>query len=209
MRELRTELQTLINSGHCLAHSTFDIVLTDGELLFVSSAEWHVNRFGKNQQYLARIPPDGIQELSMSVDIETDGLEFSLTNVDMVIGRLLTSSVRRLDGAEAVLGTMFLEIGGDPVNAIWDARMAGFLASNQVGDETVDFGYVSTLDGITIAGRTIASEFQWQEPISNIPQFTPTTNPFSPTVGGGDGGDSEGRGRPGRYPDFENGMSIL
>lgn len=205
MRELRPELTTLLNSRHCIAFSTMDIVLTDGEDLFVSSAEIHVNRFGKNQQYLARIPPGGIQELAMSLDVEVDGVDFQLTNVDMVIGQLLTAATRRLDGAEATVGALFLVIGDLPANAIWDARMLGSLISSQISDETVDFSLVSVIDGIAVAGRTIASEFQWQEPISNVP----STNPIDLGPGGGpvgfDPGDPDSSlGRRGRYLDFEN-----
>ena len=205
MRELRPELTTLLNSGHCTAFTTLDIVLTDGEDLFVSSGEIHVNRFGKNQQYLARIPPAGMQELNMSLDIEVDGADFQLTNVDMVIGQLLTGAERRLDGAEALVGALFLVNGDLPANAIWDARMPGSLISSQIGDETVDFSLISIIDGISIAGRTIASEFQWQEPISNVP----TTNPIDLGPRGPGGGiDPEDpdfpRGRPGRFFDFNN-----
>lgn len=201
MRELRPELQALINSGHCNWHSTVDLVLTDGNQLHLSTGEIAVNRFGKVEQYLSRLDRNGVQEFSMSLDIEIDSVDFKISNVDLIIGRLLTSSVRRLDGAEGILGILFLEKGQPISQAIWDAKMPGQLIAGEVRDEAVDCSLVSVIDSITISGRTIASEFQWQEPISNAPNvnpdFTPTNprDPFGP-------GETPRSGR-GRYGDFD------
>lgn len=191
-REVRTELQTLINSGRCAWHSAYDIVLTDGEDLFISTGEIHVNRFGKDQQYLARVEPD-VGELSMSSDIEVDGQEFKTTNVDLIIGQLLTTSVRRMDGATAIIGILFLEIGQPVSQAIWDAKMPASLVAGEVGDESVNFTAISQVDLVTVSGRSISNEFQWQEPVSVVPVSDPSDIPPHTDPNG----DSPGRGRYG------------
>lgn len=194
-REVRTELTALINSGHCNWHTTVDLVLTDATELFWSTGEIHVNRFGKNQQYVAKIERD-VPELAMSVDVEVDGIDIKVANVDMVIGRTLTSSVRKLDGAEAVVGILFIDTSLPVAQAIWDAKVPCLVMTGEVGDEAVAFSLVSSIDGIVVAGRTIAEEFQWQEPVSNVPVFDPNDiDPRNPD-------NFPGR-RGGRYLDYE------
>lgn len=197
-RELRPELEDLISSGHCNWHTCFDIVLTGGTELFLSTGEIYVNRFGKDQQYLAKVRPD-VDELEMSLDLEMDGIKFKVSNVDMVIGRTLTTSTRKLDGAEAIVGILFIEKGQPLEQAIWDAKMPGQLVSGEVVDEDVDFTLISIVDGIIVAGRTIADEFQWQEPISNVPDSDP--NDLNPRDPGNL--DIEPNRRRGRYLDYE------
>ena len=191
-REVRTELQTLINTGRCAWHSTYDIFLTDGEDLYLSTGEIHVNRFGKDQQYLARILPD-VGELAMSSDVEVDGQEFKATNVDLIIGQLLTTAVRRMDGALVTIGILFLELGQPVSQAIWDAKMPAVLVAGEVGDESVNFTAVSQVDLVVVSGRSISNEFQWQEPVSVVPVSDP--NDIPPYQDPNE--DSPGRGRYG------------
>lgn len=200
-REIRTELSTLINSGRCAWHTTYDIVLTDGEDLFLSTGEILVNRFGKNQQYLARVLPD-VGELSLSSDVEVDGQEFKTTNVDLVIGQLLTTSVRRMDGAQVIIGILFLEIGQPASQAIWDAKIKASLVAGEISDESVAFTAVSQVDLVVVSGRSISNEFQWQEPVSIAPVIDP--NDIPPHRDPND--DSPGRGRYGEieFPRFYN-----
>lgn len=187
-REVRAELTTLINSGRCNWDSTMDIVLTGGVELFLSTAEIEVDRFGKEEEYQARL--SAVEALEMSVDPEVDGQAFKISNVDLVVGQLLTGAVRRLDGAQAVSGVLFID-PDDPVptNAIWDAKMPGELLASEVNDSDVSFAFVSSIDSVIVPGRTIASEFQWREQVSNVPLFDPNDMPTGPLpvapIGGG------------------------
>lgn len=204
-RELRTELQTLIATGHCNWHTTVDITLTGNQQLFLSSGEIYVNRFGKIQQYLAKLPKDGIEPLALSQDTEVDMMPFKVGNVDMVMGRTLTGAQRRMDGAKGIVGTIFID-KTDPNFAagqhIWDAKMPGELVSGEVKDETVDFSLVSAVDTVIVLGRTIASEFQWREPVSNVPTRNPDDIPRFPVFE--DGPPLFGPGRGGRYREFDS-----
>lgn len=191
-REVRTELQDLIDSGKCNWQTTLDITLTGGEELFLSTGEIHVDRFGKDQVYSGKICPD-VSPLTMSLDIEVDQQDFKVSNVDLVIGRVLTTSVRKLDAAEAISGILFIDTGLPLTDAIWDAKMLGELVSSSVNDKEVPFMLVSIIDSVIISGRTIASEFQWQEPISNVPNSDPNDN--GPT-----GEFGTGKGRYGEEP---------
>jgi hypothetical protein len=175
--------------------------LTDGEDLFLSTGEILVNRFGKNQQYLARVLPD-VGELSLSSDVEVDGQEFKTTNVDLVIGQLLTTSVRRMDGAQVIIGILFLEIGQPASQAIWDAKIKASLVAGEISDESVAFTAVSQVDLVVVSGRSISNEFQWQEPVSIAPVIDP--NDIPPHRDPND--DSPGRGRYGEieFPRFYN-----
>jgi hypothetical protein len=194
-REVRTELRDLIDSGRCNWHTTMDITLTGGDQLFLSTGEIHVNRFGKDQLYLAKLTPD-VGPLSMSLDIEVDQQEFKISNVDMEIGRTLTTAARKLDGAQVISGILFIDPDSPLEDAIWDAKIPGELVASAVEDESVPFSLISTIDAIVVAGRTISSEFQWQEPVSNVPEHDPDDNPR--------GDDDPIRpGRKGRYGDFD------
>lgn len=191
----------MINSGRCAWHSTYDIILTDGEDLFLSTGEIFVNRFGKNQQYLARILPD-VGELSLSSDIEVDGQEFKTTNIDLIIGQLFTTSIRRMDGASVVIGILFIEIGQPVSQAIWDAKLPASLVAGEVSDNSVSFTAISQVDLSVVSGRSISNEFQWQEPISTVPLVDP--NDIPPHRDPNE--DSPGRGRYGEidFPRFYN-----
>lgn len=196
-RELRPELEALIESGHCNWHTTVDLVLTGDVEVHLSSGEILVDRFGVNRQYLAKLR--NIQPLDMSVAPEVDQIIFDAANVDMVMGQTLTGATRRLDGARAIVGTLFIDRDDSDFDAgqhICDPRMSGELVSGEVGEENVSFALISDVDVVIIAGRTIASEFQWREPVSVAPLFDPSDIPGHP----GDGGDTE-PGRRGRYGD--------
>jgi hypothetical protein len=201
-RELRTELETLIATGHCNWHTTVDVVLTGDVELHLSSGEIYVNRFGVTRQYLGKL--ENIQQLDMDLSTAVDQMIFSVANVDMVVGQTLTGADRRLDGARAVVGTLFID-RDDPDFAagqhIYDARMPGELVTGEVSDPGVGFTVVSDVDSVVVAGRTIASEFQWREPISVAPLFNPGGGggDLGP-VGGGSGGGGYGGG--GRYGDL-------
>jgi len=186
LRECRPELLALINSGHCSWHTTYDFVLTDGNQMFLSTGDIHVNRFGKNQQYISKVTPD-VGELSMSAGLESDTQEFKVENVDLVIGQLLTSNVRRMDGSDVLIGILFIDTTLPLSQAIWDARMPTILAVGEVADEEITFSVVSSIDILQVAGRTISNEFPWQEPISVTPPSDPNDIPIDD--GGGRYGD--------------------
>lgn len=129
----------------------------------------------------------------MSLDIEVDGLDFAVANVDMVVGRTLTGAERKLDGAEAIVGILFIDPTLALSQAIWDAKIPGEITTAGVQDEKVSFNLISSVDGVVVAGRTIADEFQWQEPVSNVP-----TGPGGgPGPGGGGPGPGGGGGPTG------------
>lgn len=198
MRELRPALAELIATGNYGMHTTHDIHLSDGAThIFLSSGEILVDNEDKTQQYLAVL--DEVQSLLMSLDIEADMQQFGITNVDMVIGRILTGSVRQLDGARTIIGAIFIDRNKPfiPANFFWDARMPCQLSSGEVEDEKVDFTATSDVDAITVSGRLITEEFPWQEPISNAPALDP--NDLDPP--GRDRGPDDPR--RGRYGDFD------
>jgi len=166
-----------------------DIALTVGSPLFLSSGEIYVNRFGKNQQYSAKLGVDGIQPTEMSVDVEVDKSDFKVTNADMVTGRLLTDGTRRFDGAKAIIGTLFIDTSLDfsTNQHIWDPRMPCELVTGDITDADVVFSAISEIDNVVISGRTIVSEFEWREPLVAVPSggFGGGLIPG----GGGGGGD--------------------
>lgn len=187
-RELRPELEALIATGHCNWHTTIDVVLTGDVVLHLSSGEIFVNRFGVTRQYLGKLT--NVQRLDMSIDISVDQMLFDVANVDTIVGQTLTGADRRLDGARATVGALFID-PNDPDFAagqhIYDARMPGELVTGEVSDPAVGFTLTSDIDVVEIAGRTIASEFQWREPIG-------MTQPVDGPIGGGGplGGDNGG-----------------
>lgn len=196
-RELRTELEALIESGHCNWHTVIDLELTSGTELHLSTGEIFVDRFDIERTYLAKLRDVG--QLDMSVDIEVDQIAFKVANVDMVTGRLLTGATRQLDGAQGIRGVLFIDRDADFSTGqhILDQNFPGELVAGEVSDETVDFTMPSVVDTVIVSGRTIASEFQWREPVSNVPQFDPSDLPSPiPTGGGG-----LGVGGGGRYGD--------
>lgn len=191
-RELRPELEALIAAGHCNWHTTIDATLTGAVELHLSSGEVFVNRFGINRQYLAKLR--NIQALEMSLEPEDDMTSFDVANVDTVMGQTLTGAERRLDGARAIVGTVFIDRNDPDFSAgqhIYDAKMPGELVAGEVGDENVGFTLQSDVDAVVVSGRTIASEFQWREPVSVVPLRDP-----SDIRPGGLGGDED---FPGRY----------
>jgi len=194
-RELRPELEALIAGGHCNWHTAIDLELTSGTELHFSTGEIFVDRFGIERQYLAKLPRDGVGQLDMSVDIEVDQIAFKVANVDMVTGQLLTGATRQLDGARGTRGVIFIDRDLDfsAGQHILDQNFPGELVAGEVSDETVDFTMPSVVDTVIVAGRTIASEFQWREPVSNVPIFNPRE--FPP------GGPRDDFGGGGRYGD--------
>lgn len=202
-RELRTELETLIATGHCNWATAIDVVLTGDVPLHFSSSEIYVNRFDvSDRQYLAKLR--NIQALEMSLVPEDDMITFDVANVDTVVGQTLTGAERRLDGARATVGTIFIDRADSNFAAgqhIYDARMPGELVAGEVADENVGFTLQSDVDAVTISGRTIASEFQWREPVSVVPLSDPLD--LGGGLGGGGGGGDEydpfGLGGGGRY----------
>lgn len=202
MRELRPELQTLINSGHCNWATAIDMILTSGTQLHLSSTQLFVDRFGVNRQYLGKLRDIGA--VDMSLDIEADQMEFGVANTDMVMGRTLTSNVRELDGARGTRGVIFIDTDLDfeDNQHIYDSTLPGEFLSSEVSDEAVGFSLISDVDAVVIAGRTIASEFQWQQPISNVPEFDPNDLP------GRDPLDPDFPRRPGRYGELMPMMNL-
>lgn len=195
MRELRPELEELIATGNYGMHTTHDIRLTDGTLIFLSSGEILVDNVDKTQQYLARLHE--VQSLEMSLDIAADMQQFNITNVDKVVGQTLTGAIRQLDGARSIIGTIFIDPNKSyiPENFFWDARMPTELSTGEVSDEKVDFTATSDIDAISISGRLITEEFPWQEPVHVAPEFDP--NDLDPRE------QDPHRGR-GRYGEFED-----
>lgn len=178
-RELRPELETLIASGHCNWHTAMDITLTSGTQLYFSSGEIYVNRFGVTRQYLAKLREVG--QLDLSVDVEVDQIGFKVANVDMVIGQTLTGATRQLDGARGTRGVIFIDRNDTNFSAgqhILDQNFPGELVASEVSDETADFSMPSVIDSVIVSGRTIASEFQWREPVSNVPDSDPSDIPI-------------------------------
>jgi hypothetical protein len=202
-RELRTELETLIDSGHCNWATAIDITLTGLPPVHFSSTEIVVDRFDvDNRQYLGKLRD--IKSCDMSLDPEVDQIEFGAANVDMVMGRTLTGATRRLDGAKAVRGVIFIDkdLDFEDNQHIYDPTLPGELVAGEVGDEEVAFSLISEIDSVIISGRTIASEFQWREPLSNIPLRDPSD--IGPFGGGGGRGTDLGDGNGGgRYGDFD------
>ena len=95
---------------------------------------------------------------------------------------------------------MFIDKSLPLSDAIWDAKMPGELISGEVSEEVVTFQIISAIDVVIISGRTIAGEFQWQEPASNVPIFDPSDiGPIRP----GNGDNPIRPIRVGRYGDFE------
>lgn len=170
-RELRPELEALINSGHCNWQTTLDITLTSGTPLHLSSCETFIDRFGVTRQYLARLVSDKIRPLDISMDIETDGMEVAVTNADPAFGQQFTGAERELDGATAIRGVMFIDrdLPFEDGQHILDLNFPGELIAGEVGEEEVNFELVSEIDSVIVAGRTIAEEFQWREPVSAQP----------------------------------------
>lgn len=200
MRELRPALEALIATGLYGMHTTHDIRLTDGTQIFLSSGEIFIDSVDKSQQYQAVL--EEIQSLLMSLDVEADMQQFNITNVDMVIGRVLTGSIRQLDGARTIIGAIFIDTTKPflSANFFWDARMPCEISSGEVSDDNVDFTATSDVDAITVSGRLIVEEFPWREPINVVPAFDP--NDFNPP--GRDPDDPGGfRGGRGRYGDMD------
>lgn len=196
MRELRPELETLIATGNYGMHTTHDIRLTDGTMVYLSSGNILINNADKNQQYLALL--DEVQAMLMSLDVEADMQQFNITNVDMVIGQTLTGAIRQLDGARTIIGALFIDTTKPYLSAnfFWDSRMPCELSTGEVSDTKVDFTATSDIDAITVSGRLIIEEFPWQEPVSNAPTNDP--NDIIPSGGGGPSNP-----RRGRYGDFD------
>ncbi len=195
MRELRPALEALIATGNYGMHTTHDIRLTDGTMIYLSSGEILVNNIDKNQQYLALL--DEVQALLMSLDVEFDMQQFDINNVNMVIGQTLTGAIRQLDGARSIVGAIFIDTTKPYLSAnfFWDARMPCELTNGEVADEKVDFTATSVVDAVTISGRLITEEFPWQEPVNIAPEFDP--NDLNPP-----GRDPENP-RRGRYGDMD------
>lgn len=205
-RELRPELETLIARGHCNWATVMQITLTGGTQIHLSSSELFVDRFGITQQFLGKLEKDNLGALAMSVDEEVDQIDFTVANVDMVMGRQLTGEERKMDGARAVRGVVFID-RFQPIDAgqhILDYNFPGELLSSEITDPSVGFSLVSDPDSVIIAGRTIASEFQWREPVSSIQVLDPSDIlPVGPGgLGPGRGGDIEPI-RGGRYGEFD------
>jgi hypothetical protein len=198
LRELRPELSALINSLHCNWHSTMDITLQGNEQLFLSTGEIFVDRFGKTQQYLSKVKSVG--ELGLSLDVEADTCEIVLSNVDLLLGQTLSSDNRKLDGAESVLGVLFIDKDQPLDEAIWDAKVPMSIVQGDTGDEEIKTSLISVVDSIIVSGRTIAEEFQWREPLSNAPLIDP--NDIGPRPGGSPIDPNDDPRRGGRYRDF-------
>jgi hypothetical protein len=107
-----------------------------------------------------------------------------------------------MDGAQVIIGILFLEIGQPASQAIWDAKIKASLVAGEISDESVAFTAVSQVDLVVVSGRSISNEFQWQEPVSIAPVIDP--NDIPPHRDPND--DSPGRGRYGEieFPRFYN-----
>lgn len=163
---------------------TFSVSALD---LHLSSGEVFVNRFGVTRQYLAKLKD--VQSLDMSLAPEVDQLPFTAANADMVIGQTLTGPARRLDGARGTVGALFIDPDDPDITTgqhIYDAKMPGEIVAGEIVDDQVSFTLLSDVDAVLVSGRTIASEFQWREPISNAPVADPNDHP------GGHGDDPPG-----------------
>jgi hypothetical protein len=193
-REIRPELEDLLATPHCGAHTTLDIILVDESEWFFSTGEIFVDRFDKTQQYSARLERD-VGELDLSLGVDVDMQEFEVTNVDPTFGQKQTKAIRELDEAKAVTGILFIDPDFPSTEAIWDAKMPGKLFIGEISDSSVSMTLMSSIDSVVVSGRTIADEFQWREPISTVPLLDPndSIHPGIGTSGGNQVGNWKGR----------------
>lgn len=188
---LDPDLQTTIDSGHIRQHSCVDITLSDGTPLHFATSEEMVGAVS----YLAQLDPPS--PLRMGLSNESDSTEFKVQNVDMAMGQALTGVARRFDGAEAMLGTVFVN---DATEEKWyDPRIPGELVQGDVIREHVAFKFVDWVSARVIAGRAVAEEFPWRDPVAENPGAVPpgtipTVDPDLVTPPG------RGPGGGGRYP---------
>lgn len=183
-------LQALIATGHFTRHTTIDITLTDGTQLFFSTIEKDVVVDGVPRSYLARLVPGSIGSLDMSLTLDMDQLEFAASNVNQQLGRTLTGATRRLDGALAVKGQLFIN-NDDPEEYYYDPQVPGELQAGDVTDEKVTFSFISEIDAVIVSGRLISEEFPTVAATSPNPIGPGTVPVIPPRPGTG--------GLPGRY----------
>lgn len=203
-REVHPTLQALIDTGHCNWHSTVDVELKgEEEPLLLSTGQLLLG----DNQYTSNLVD--VSEFSMGLDVEVDEVEFDAQNTDYVMGQTLTGFDNPLAGARGILGLIF--INRLTQAKFYDAKMQGEIVTGEVGDEVVQFQIISDPDITAIAGRTIAAEFPWREPI----HVNPVGNPDDlippggfPGRGGRDPGDPMGPRGPGRYGDIGDIMPI-
>jgi hypothetical protein len=168
-RELSPELEALINSGHCRQYSTVDLTLTGGTPLYVSTGEIVVERDGEPVQYAAQISE--ASPFEMELNEREDQVTFNFQNVDQVMGRALTGSERRLDGARGMLGIAFQDT--ETGATFYDPKMPGEIATGIIDQNAASFTLLSDVDATVISGRTLSTVFPWREPLSTAPDSDP------------------------------------
>ncbi len=206
-RYLSPPLAALLASGSCKSHDAVDVTLGDGTALHLAT--------GRVQVGATAYEPDieEVDPLQLSLGQAVDKATFKVQNVDLVMGQAVTGASNPMDGAEAVLGMIFID---EETNAVYyDERMHGEIVGAQTTEKNVQFNVISDISAAQIGGRLISDVF----PYRDVPPAVPT--PVAPgeigggggsgavggvgdgsgeVGGGGFGGTAPGFGGSGRYP---------
>lgn len=180
MRELRPEVEAIIESGVVQVYTTLDITLpgAGGAEPHWSTGEIPLNHYGVERQYDAVLDPEG-GDLEMGLLGDADGMDIKSTNVDPALGQTLTGAENPLTGNTGVIGAIFLNPDAAFASGLHylDTRMRIEVVLASINESTVDFGLFSVLDSTTIGGRLISAEFPWREPLTAIPPRNPDDLP--------------------------------
>jgi hypothetical protein len=154
-RTLPVALQALIDSGHRKDHTALILTLASGVVLRFATATIQVGD-DLFQGVLGQSDP-----LKTSLDAtRMDGCTLKVQNVDMVLGRQLTSASTALDGATAILGVIFQN--EDTGETWFDPKMPGDIIAGEVNENEVQLNFICDLYASQIAGVTISSVFPYQ-----------------------------------------------
>lgn len=192
-RTLETELQTLIDSGHCEEHTTLVLTLGDATVLRLATAELLIDG-----HTFAGVLGES-DALSMSLTRATDRASLKVQNVDTLLGQQLLGTADALEGATAMLGMAFIS---DDVTVYHNDKMPGDMLTGAIDENEVELRFVGEIYGAQIVGESVSVVFPYEAPAAALlPNFTdPNDIPHGDPI----------RPRPptggGRIPDYPGGF---
>lgn len=189
-RDLSPALAALLASGNCKSHDTVGVTLGDATQFYLATASVVVD----GRPYLPTI--EEVAPLQLGLTPAVDKATFKVQNVDLVMGQAVTGQTNAMDGAEAVLGIVFVDLESGAT--YYDERMPGQIAGNEVVEKSVTFNVISDISAAQIGGRLISDVF----PFSDVPVSAPIalTQVHSGSGDSGDIGGTPSFGGNGRYP---------
>lgn len=151
-RELAYDFEASLEHGQPV--SALEIFLGDeaGSVLRVATSDFSLS--SPTRVFLGKLECEGLR---MGVSKATDGFNFTIDNISLVLGQTLIHTPNALDGTFAVFGFYFKNLRtGD---SWYDEKIAGEIVRAEIDGEKISCRFVSDLDAAKYAGETIASVF--------------------------------------------------